>query len=394
MRDLVRSAPIRLVLLIHFFWHLASATLLILPKWLHGLAYPESHIGLVVGAAGISGLAFTPLIGGLLDRVDRVRVLRFSTALAAPAILLLPYCAAFGGAWLGVLRIVQGVAFSISFPCAGTLIADFSRPSVRVRALGLFGIVTQLTQAAGPGLGEWAAAVWGYDVLFFLAAGGAAAACAATFRLEQVVRRHGRPEHHDEAGEDTGNGEPAARLPLSAFVLATGVTYGAMITFVPVLLLHLGVAAVAPFFVAVSLSSATVRALFGGLGDRVDRDRLISLSGAGITLATAAAAVAAAAAPGPPAARAFGILGGLVFGAATGFYYPVANVRFVELGPAVERGKRMAYFSATYAGGITGGNLVLGYLAQYGGFAVMYACVALVHLATAAWFFAAGRRRG
>lgn len=392
MRDLLDSPAIRLVLAIHFCWHMSASALLIIPKWLHGLGYSEGHIGLVMGIAGISSLLFTPYIGRVLDRFNRVYILRAAMALIIPLILLLPLAARLGYGWLEVLRLLQGIAFGLAFPAAGTLVADFAQPSMRVRALGLFGIVTQVTQAGAPGLSEWAAAAWGYDLLFVLAASGAALAFLLTYRLEGVLKTLGAPQHDEPTVDGDDQHELSLHVPLSVYVIGTGVTYGAMVTFAPVMLLNLGVNSVGPFFMAVSLSSVFVRTFFGGLGDQMDQDRLILFTGICATAAIMGAALVGLAAPSAAVAAWLGIACGLAFGAAAGLFYPVANVRYVEFGPSSERGKRMAYYASTYAAGITAGNLLLGFIAQHAGFATMYASVALLNMLAALWFAVAVQR--
>lgn len=392
MRRLLSTPEIRLVLAIHFFWHMSVSALWIVPKWLHGLSFTEGRIGVVMGIAGVTGLMATPLIGPLLDRVSRVGLLRTATFLSVPLILILPLAAEIGGLAIEGVRMVQGIAFGLAFPVAGALVSDFAPANERVRALGLFGVVTQLTQAAAPALAEWVSIRFGYGALFPLAAAGSGIGFCLTFALAASVRRRPAPT---SATNDAKNVvvRPELRRPLSVLVAGTGITYGAIVTFVPVMLLNLGVAAVAPFFAAVSLASVAVRIFFGGLGDRMDQDRLILYSGFGATMAVVLAGVLAGVGPVSHVASWSGVILGLAFGSAAGLFYPVANVRYVDFGGHAERGRRMAYYAATYSAGITAGNLALGFLAEYFGFAFMYGFVAAVHGATVVMFFLAVRAR-
>jgi MFS family permease len=289
------------------------------------------------------------------------------------------------------LRVAQGLAFGLAFPVAGALVADLAPAAARVRALGLFGIVTQLTQAGAPALAEALAVGLGYPTVFGFAAGAAAVASVLTWPLGRRMVRHDTQTSVDSNhGPRPKESTLQQQLALATIVVGTGVTYGAVVTFAPVLLLKLGATSVGPFFAAVSLASVAVRALFGGLGDRVNQDSLISWSGLGATLAVVGAAMLAAAAPSAHAVP-LGVLLGIAFGCSAGMFYPVANVRYLELGTARDRGRRMAYYAATYAAGITAGNLVLGFAAERWGFAVMYAVVAALHAAAGLWFWTATR---
>src|SRR5262249_51258145 len=129
----------------------------------------EHTIGLVMGTAGMSGLAMIPVLAVLLDRMERRAFLLagiVTMGLAAGAFLLVDRL----GPALFVLRVVQAGAFAVSFNAASTLAAEFAPPERRAAMLGIFGVSTLGTHALAPALGELLIRLGGFHLLFGVAA--------------------------------------------------------------------------------------------------------------------------------------------------------------------------------------------------------------------------------
>jgi MFS family permease len=111
--ELLSHGPFARIMLTNFFFFGALNTFLLLPLYIQRLGGDEADIGLVQGLYSAAGIVCQPVVGALIDYLGR----RFFMRLGA--LLLVVSCALFVVAsplpLLGVLRVLQGVAFSAFF---------------------------------------------------------------------------------------------------------------------------------------------------------------------------------------------------------------------------------------------------------------------------------------
>jgi hypothetical protein len=111
--ELLSHGPFARIMLTNFFFFGALNGFLLLPLYIQRLGGDEADIGLVQGLYSAAGIVCQPVVGALIDYLGRRFFMRFG------ALLLVVSCALFVVAsplpLLGVLRILQGVAFSAFF---------------------------------------------------------------------------------------------------------------------------------------------------------------------------------------------------------------------------------------------------------------------------------------
>lgn len=360
------------VYIVHFLYFLTGSAQLILPKWFVALGLDEGTIGILMGVPGLMPIVATLALATQLDRIDRIVLVRTGASMTAASFLLLPLAAPHPWALVAV-RLLAGMGFAATFPGLATLVVDVAPAARRSQALGWFGVFTLGSQAISPYLGELVADHWGFAVFFPVVAAPATAALLATVPLAHLLRRaaqHATPQPPLVPAVTTV--AHAGRV-LLALTFSIGIAFGAVLTFLPVYFLRAGASSIATLFVANSAAAVAVRILFGRAGDRGNRDRLILhfawVVAAALALTTWATAQSSWT---PTAARAAMAAVGLVFGIGIGFYYPIANARYLDLGSDQHRASRMAQYTTTYAAGITGASFVLGHVAEHLGFAAMY----------------------
>ncbi len=348
-----------LVTAANFVFFLNFASFFLLPVHLQALGASEETIGYVMGTAGFAGIVVLPFLGVLLDRVDRRRFViagGFTMALASFAYLAVPGT----GPALYLLRVVQGVAFTSAFVTASTLAAELAPLASRGRALGLFGISTLLTHAIAPAVGEVVARRWGFDALFALA--GTLGLAAAVLSLAV----HAPPAHARSAPVASARAlrrEPVLWLTAAAMV-ACGMGFGTILTFVPTFVHVVGIERVAPFFLSYSLAAVSVRLALGGLSDRIGRRPV--LFPAMIVAASAMAALGTVSSV--PALVAVGLL----FGAGHGMIYPTANALMVDLSHAGNLGRVQTLFSGSFSVGVATSAFVFGRVIERFGYRVAF----------------------
>ena len=362
------SRDFYLVTIANFVFFLNFASFFLLPLHLKSLGVSERTIGFVMGTGGFAGLCVMPFLGALLDRVSRrgfVTAGALAMALASYAYLLLHGA----GGFIYVLRVVQGVSFTCAFVTASTLAVELAPASRRGEALGIFGISTLTTHAIAPALGEVIARRWGFPVLFTVAGTLGLIACGLTLRIRVPA-----------AAPATAAGTGRRSLPRSATLwlgaatmIACGVGFGAVLTFVPTFVHSIGLERVAPFFVSYTVAAVGVRIVLGGLSDRVGRHRVLLPS-----IALLACAVVAL---GWVRSMAALVTVGLLFGAGQGMVYPTANALMVDLSHPGNLGRVQTLFSGSFSVGVAVSAFVFGGIIERFGYHVTFAaaagCVAL-----------------
>jgi MFS family permease len=359
----------------NFLFFTGLAGFFLLPLHLQALGASETAIGVVMGCHTGAAIVAQPLVGIWVDRGRRRRFLWQGAALAGAA------AAAFAVVperlpLLALLRLAQGLGFSLYFVANLAVVVDAVPPDRRGRALGVFGISGLLSGALGPVLAEAVVRAVGFRAFFLAAAGLAVAAGAPTATLPEP--RPGPPP----AGEGLAGLARAVRegRPTTmALAVAFGLGLGVVFTFVPTFARSLGVARVAPFALAYSAAALLVRAAGAGLVDTLGR-RAVIVPALAVQAAGAAllAVTAAAAGSGALPVQPFLAAAGFLAGAAHGFLYPALTAMVVDVAPPERRGRLLGVFSAFILAGQAAGAMAFGPVAHGLGYGPMFAVLAAI----------------
>lgn len=367
MRPLL-NGEFALLLTIGAVFGLAFSTYFLLPKYLATvLAADPVTIGGVSAAFWVSSVLFIPFVG---ERVDRHG--RKSFASIGGVVLALS-CAGFlwvesVGPLIWLLRIGQGLGFTLFYVAIATLAADLAPPARLSQALGIFGAVMISTNAAGPAFAEWTSAQFGWDAVFAATAIAAVVAALLTRLLPDQPKANLHPQR---AGMVQVMRRPGMMRILVVSMLM-GWVFGTLFTFYQPWALSLGIDKVAAYLVTYALAAVLVRVLFGDLADRLGRLRVVRA-----TLLLYALA--------PLALIWLDVLGllvaGAVLGLAQGIYYPAFNAVAIDCASATERGKVMAAYNGAFNLGLSAGSIALGYVLAATDYRTIFAIAAALSLA-------------
>jgi MFS family permease len=349
-----------LATLANFLFFVSVTSFFSLPVELERLGADRAQIGRIVGVFGVSSLVGIPLTGSLVDRHGR-RPFMIAGA-------LLWALSAFGfaeietlGPEVYLLRLAQGMAFSLAFVALNALVVDLAPRGGLGKAIALFGSTTLLAHAIGPSLGEWLALRYGFAALFRTAGLVALVPLGLFFALPLSSKRATLPDKTSSMLLLALR--PGARSALAAG-LTSAVAFGTAIHFMPVYVRARGLESHAPFFIAYVVSALLVRLFAGGLGDRIGHRRV----GAFAALAFSVSVMACASIGRVHELAAVG----LAFGAAHGWGYPSCNALFVEGAPETARGRAMALFNLSFNVGMTIAAFAAGELAERFGYSGMW----------------------
>jgi MFS family permease len=337
-----------------------------LPLYLQRLGASDAAIGLIMGCFAVTSMLLRPWAGWGADRWGRWPFM----AAGATVFVLAPigYAASAGVLALVMVRLLHGAGMALYPTAATALVADVAPPARRGEFLGLFGAAGSIAMALGP--------IGGDEMLNRLGFGGlfAAATVTALLALGLVL---GIPE--------TLTASSAARFTLRSTLAAPALgpslvigclmlTYGALVTFLPLHARHVGASA-GVFFLVYALVLTLTRGPAGRLSDRFGRP---PVAAAGLAVAAVALAVLALS----EGALALAVVGAL-YGLAGGIAQPALVAWCVDVVAPADRGRAMGTFFTVLELGIAIGAMSSGVAVARWGFAATFLATAGVALAGA-----------
>ncbi|RYZ01403.1 MAG: MFS transporter [Myxococcales bacterium] len=352
-----------LILATQFTFGFAFSSFLLLPKYvvtvLHG---SPSQVGYVGALAVLTAVLVSPPCGKLLDRGRRVPLVLLGCLLSGFAALGFLFVTEAGPYLYGV-RAVQGVAYTLYYVAAGTLVADLAPPSRLGQALGWFGAGGLLMNAIATLIAEAVAAQLGWNAVFYAAAASGFAAALLSLFLREPERAAASASSQLEAPL-----KPAVRRHAVLWgAAAGGAAFGALFTFTQPLALSLGDSNMSPLFGGYTAAALLVRLGFGNLADRVGRARV---GGGALGVYALVVAMTAGLARGWLAPL------GVGFGLAHGAFYPSLNALALEGVARGERGSAGAWFNAAFNTGVLLVTFCFGHVAQLYGYRSVFLVVA------------------
>jgi MFS family permease len=363
---------------VHFCGAMAMALYILFPLFIRHLGGSDLTIGLYAGMTGAAAVSARVPVGRWLDTLGRRRVLTLAGLLHVAAWLGF---LSIGG--LGVHAIVLVIAYGLAsgslFASYFTYASDIAPLSRRSEGISFFSIWGMLPQGLGPLLAEFVISHSGFRVYFLVGVGFA----AASLVLSQFLPETARPR---AAQIESVPSTAQVRIRALLFVLAITFVFGAgvngIFTFLAPFAQSRGGEGVGSFFMSYALAAVAVRVLTGRLPDRVGPIRVLIpamvLFSAGALLVPHVAGVTSF------------IAVGAVCGAGHGYAFPIFNVLALEQVSSTSRGRAVSWLTAMFDLGNTLGNPILGAIAEFAGFRVMFTTVGCGVLAAAAAVWARG----
>jgi len=354
-----------LVLVTQLAFGFAFSSFFLLPKFVvTELSGSPSQVGYVGALAVMAAVLVSPAAGKLLDRGGRRPLMVVGCALSALAALAFLGVTNIGG-YLYAVRAVQGIAYTLYFVAAATLVVDLSPASRLGQALGWFGCAGLLMNAVATLIAERIADHFGWHAVFVCASISGLSGAG----ISLLVREPPARTANAQVVAPTTPRPAGARLAVMWATIAGGAAFGVMFTFTAPLALSLGDTNISPLFAGYTAAALAVRLLFGNLADRFGRARV-----GGIALAVYSAVVASTAGLG----HGWLVVLGLGFGLAHGAFYPSLNALALEGVAREQRGTVGAYFNAAFNAGVLMVTFCFGQIAQLYGYRVVFLLVACI----------------
>lgn len=157
-----------LLALANFFFFLANSFFHLFPIYMGEIGASTTYIGLVMGLTSAMAVVLTWAFRNKVDFINKQKFL-FYAGLGG-LLVYLGYYVRADLYTIPVLRLLQGIFYSIGFTFGAALAVDLIPKSRRAGLIGLFGISGAITNAAGPFIAELLLFRFEFEVLFLAAA--------------------------------------------------------------------------------------------------------------------------------------------------------------------------------------------------------------------------------
>lgn len=353
----------------NFFFFLSLNGFVLLPLHIQESGGTPVEVGMVMGLYSAAGIVCQPLIGPWVDVLGRRPFMLGGLVLVLLAALLALVPGGVGV--LAVVRLLQGIGFSLFFVASFSYVVDIVPPAERGWALGIYGVSGFVATAFAPLIGEFVVRTAGFPHLFLLSALLTVVPFALVWPLRET-RRGAVPTAPAPGGARSALEDVLQRdMFVTAFF---GLGSGAIFTFLPTFAEALGVRTLSLFYLAYAGSAIVVRVLGGRLIDTRGRRAVIVPSMFVQTLATALLALLGVLAPRATALPVLSalVVAGLLSGSAHGFLYPGLAALITDRTPETRRAAVVGVFSAMFLAGQTLGAFLFGYVAHAADYAAMW----------------------
>jgi MFS family permease len=348
-----------------------------LPLYVERIGGGPSQVGLMMGTFALAAILARPYVGRLVDRLGGKPSLLLGSLVFAIGPLL--YSVSRSVPALVVARFLQGFGISATSTAYIVIITALAPHGRRGEAIGLSAAAMPVALMIAPAIGASLLESWGFVPLFILSA-----SVAALSLLTAVFVSEPRSTNRNDHSDGEGEGAFFPVLCLRSVWVPSGamgvmaVTYGSILTFLPLSAIQQGIGNPGLFFTAYGLAVIAAQILAGRVSDLVGRHRVIVPAMVLLALAFPVLALVRSL----PLLLGVAVLYGLGFGGAR----VNLNALMVDTVPASIRGMAMSIAYGSFDLGVGLGSYLLGWVAQIWGYQVMYGSVGVVCLLGVAAF--------
>jgi len=354
-----------------FFLWISFDVFILFPLYILRNGGDSVDVGIQTAIFFFPAVVIRPVAGWLTDRIGRVKVVWFGSALMLiTSFLFLLFHGTYQQIrWiLGAVLFLRGLGFSSFFTAFFTYVADLSSPTNRARVIGMFGVSGLVAHGIAPKLGEIVLHRHGFDG-FFVFSGVLAflSLCISMFMKDKHV-----PAISEENGMDIFRTVTMARVNwiILPGAFAFGYAESSLDTFGAPYFDALQKGSVGYYFLLYGLTAGVIRIFLGGLADRHSRWKLVviffALFAAGVMLISV-----------EPVEHLY-LLSAIVAGGAHGILFPSMTAMALDAHPARFRGTVTSVYTAVLEFGFAGGSFILGIVVSAWGYRTMFVSASIV----------------
>ncbi len=354
--ELLWSRDFILITVISMFTFLGFQMLFpTLPIYAKILGGNDTHAGLVIGFFTFSAVLVRPLAGYALDAYGRKALFflgLFIFLIAVVAYMWTPTILA-----LLLVRFIHGFGWGLTSTASSTVAADIIPKSRMGEGMGYYGLSATLSMALAPALGLYLISHYSFKLMFILSTLMVLIAIILAFRINYLPVSLPKQKFNIIEKE-------ALRPSIVIFFIT--MTYGAVVTFLALYSIELGISNIGIFFTVYAVTLALTRPVAGRLSDRSSFNIVVI---PGIILIMIAMLLLSNATN-----LLWFIIAAIVYGAGFGAVQPSLQALAILSTSPDKRGGANATFFTGFDLGIGLSSIMWGIIAQAIGYSALYLC--------------------
>lgn len=258
------------------FWASIAALLPVLPLYVQSIGGGGQTIGIVMGAFAIGLLGTRSSLAQLADVRGRKLVLLIGIVVVA--IAPLGYIATESFSLLIGVRAFHGISIAAFALAYSALVVDLAPSHSRGEVIGYMSLVNPIGMGLGPALGGFLESQYGFTPAFLMAVVLGTIGLLFTLKLKEPYRVASQTPQPSFLKFWQMLGHPSIRTP-ALVLLLIGISFGALTTFVPLLVNEAQVSLnVGLFYSMAAIAGFIIRLLVGRASDYYGRGPFISIS--------------------------------------------------------------------------------------------------------------------
>ncbi|WP_214483654.1 MFS transporter [Bacillus sp. SM2101] len=321
----------------------------------------EKHVGLIIGLFSAAQIFSRPLTGRWLDYYSRKHVFLLARILFALCMFFYLGIASLFVFFL--LRFVHGFGFGMATTASGTIASDIIPQERRAEGMGYYSTFASIAMIVGPFLGLVLLQAYDFYAMFLICT----LLSITSFVLGYFIKvsKTEKSKERSKKKFKLTNFFEYKVVPISIVSGLMYVLYGGIVSFISLYAKERGNVDLAGYFLGIlSIALIFARPLSGKVSDKYGSHLVVFpgfiLAIIGVLLLSQTQTVLT-----------FNISAALI-GISFGLMLPSLHATMLELVPAERRGTATATYFMGNDIGIASGSFILGFIANYLGYAMMY----------------------
>lgn len=343
-----------------------------LPIYIEQFGGTTEIAGLALTSLTLAAIISRPVTGWCVDKYGRRLFLVIGLLLfLLPSLIFIWMIPVW---WLILLRFVQGLGWGVGHTAVTNVALDVVPPQRMGEGMGYFTLFTSIAMALSPPIALWMISQYSFQSLFIVIA----LVIICTFIVTFFIR-YPRVEK-PSAGERPVFLEKSALLP-SLVILLIMFSYTAVVSFLALYALDLGLQTAGYFFTASAITTMAARPLSGYIVDKTGRKGFNICFGIGTVAPIIALVILAFL-----SSTLHLVIAGLLYGVCLGFIYSTILIITVRRAPQERKGAANATYWTAVDVGMAVGSMFWGFIAVSMGYQLMF-ILTIIPLAAAIFIY-------
>ena len=329
-----------------------------LPIYIEQFGGTTKIAGLALTSLTLAAIIARPVTGWCIDKYGRRLVLIIGLLLfLLPSLVFIRMIPVL---WLILFRFIQGLGWGVGHTAVTNVALDVVPPQRMGEGLGYFTLFTSIAMALSPPIALWLIGQYSFQLLFIVSS--LVIICTLIVTLFIRYPKIEKPP----AGDKPVFLEKSALLPSLAIFLVM-FPYSAVVSFLALYTLDLGLQTAGYFFTAMAFTTMVARPLSGYIVDKMGRKGFDICFGIGTVPPIIALVILVFL-----SSTLHLVIAGLLYGVCNGFLLSTLLILAVRRAPPERKGAANATYWTAVDVGVAAGSMFWGFIAADLGYQLMF----------------------